>query len=191
MKTLHLHDRLAEEFGGPYMLDVENPREALHALAMQLPGFADRIREGEWHIFNGEIGEGNDITEDDLDLSVGSVDDIHVMSAISGAGGGNGGVFSIILGIVAVVAAPFTGGLSMGFYAAGVGLIVGGLIQMSIKIPGADTTSSESADQRASFLFNGPKNTSVQGSTIPRGYGRCWSGSLVISAGLYAEEITT
>lgn len=191
MKTLYLHDCLADEFGGPFTLEVESPREALHALATQIPGFAERVREGAWHIFNGSVQEGNDITEDDLEMAVGSENEIHIMSAISGAGGGNGGIFSIVLGIVAIVAAPFTGGLSMGFYAAGVGLIVGGLIQMSIKIPGADTTGSESADQRASFLFNGPKNTSVQGSTIPRGYGRCWSGSLVISAGLYAEEITT
>lgn len=50
-------------------------------------------------------------------------------------------------------------------------------------------SSRESPDQRASFFFNGPVNVSEQGSTIPLVYGKCRTGSVVISAGLTIEQI--
>lgn len=187
MKTLYLHG-CAAAFGGPYELDVKCPREAIRALAMQLDGFAEMIRDGAWHVLRGPLTDGNDDDEDSLDLNLGELEEIHLMPAVTGAGNG-GGMFSIILGIAAIVAAPFTGGWSLGFYAAGIGMVVGGLIQMSIKLPGTNDTSSESVANKASFLFNGPKNQSNQGVAIPRGYGRSWSGSVVISAGLQAEAI--
>ena len=188
MKTLYLHGYPETKFGGPFTLDVASPREAMMALAMQLEGFAEMIRDGAWHILRGPLEAGDDDDAERLDMELGGVEEIHLMPAITGAG--NGGVFSIILGIAAIIAAPFTGGWSLGFYAAGAGLIVGGLIQMSIKMPGADT-NTESTDDRASFLFNGPRNQSTQGVAIPRGYGRARVGSIVISAGLYAEDVTS
>lgn len=50
-------------------------------------------------------------------------------------------------------------------------------------------SSRESPDQRASFFFNGPVNVSEQGSSIPLVYGRCRTGSVVVSAGLTIEQI--
>lgn len=189
MKTFYLHGS-AGQFGETFELDVKTPREFLHALSMQVPGFREMIRAGEWHVLRGPLDQGNDDDEESLDLALGNVEEVHLLPAIRGAGGGNGGMFSIILGIAAIIAAPFTGGASTAFYFAGAGLIVGGLIQMSMKIPGVSSAASnESADNRASFLFSGPKNQSTQGVAIPRGYGRCRSGSIVVSAGLYAERI--
>jgi len=188
MKTLYLHGSAAQ-FGEKFELDVRSPREFLHALALQIPGFREMIREGEWHILRGPMELEDDDDEESIDVALGDVTEVHLMPAIRGAGGGNGGIFSIILGIVAIVAAPFTGGMSTALYFAGAGLIVGGIIQMTMKIPGASTTTGESADSKASFLFSGPKNGSTQGVAIPRGYGRCRSGSIVVSAGLFAERI--
>ena len=188
MKTLYLHGSAAQ-FGDKFELDVKTPREFLHALGMQIPGFREMIRAGAWHILRGPLELEQDDDEESLDVSLGTVTEIHVMPAIQGAGGGNGGMLSIILGVVAIIAAPFSGGASTALYFAGAGLIVGGIVQMTMKIPGADTGQNESADSRASFLFSGPKNGSTQGVAIPRGYGRCRSGSIVISAGLFAERI--
>lgn len=186
MKTIKLYGYAEERFGGPFTLDVASPREAMVALSVQLEGFAEMIRDGAWHILRGPLDAADDDDAERLSMELGSLEEVHLMPAIAGAG--NGGAFSIILGIAAIIAAPFTGGWSLGFYAAGAGLIVGGLIQMSIKIPGADT-NTESVDDRASFLFSGPKNQSSQGVAIPRGYGRVRTGSIVVSAGLYAEKI--
>lgn len=188
MKTLYLHGSVAK-FGESFDLDIRTPREALHAMAVQIPEFAQMVRDGEWFIFRGKLEDENDDNEESIDIALGDVDEIHLMPAIRGAGGGNGGLFSIVLGIVAIVAAPFTGGASLAMYAVGAGLIVGGLIQMTMKMPGVSDTSSGTADSKASFLFQGPKNQSSQGVAVPRGYGRIRSGSIVISAGLFAERI--
>jgi predicted phage tail protein len=188
MKTIYLHGS-AGQFGEKFELDVKTPREFLHALSFQIAGFAQMVRAGEWHVLRGPIDEGQDDDEQSLDLALGSVEEVHLMPAIRGAGGGNGGMFSIILGIAAIIAAPFTGGATVAMYFAGAGLIVGGLIQMTMKVPGVSSSSGESIDSKASFLFNGPRNQSTQGVAIPRGYGRCRSGSIVVSAGLFAERI--
>lgn len=187
MKTLYLHG-YAAQFGESFEMDVRDPGEMFRALSLQIPGFETMMREGEWHVLRGPIENGNDDDHDSLHLALGEETEFHLMPAIRGAGGGNGGMFSIILGIVAIIAAPFTGGASMAFYFAGAGLIVGGIIQMTMKIPGADT-NTEREENKASFLFAGPKNQSTQGVAIPRGYGRCRTGSIVISAGLYAERL--
>lgn len=187
MKTLYLHS-YAAKFGESFEMDVRDPAEMLRALCLQIPGFEQMLRDGAWHVLRGPIAKGNDDDGDSLHVALGNETEFHLIPAIQGAGGGNGGMFSIILGIIAIIAAPFTGGASTAFYFAGAGLIVGGIIQMTMKIPGADT-SGEREDNKASFLFAGPKNQSTQGVAIPRGYGRCRCGSIVISAGLYAERL--
>lgn len=187
MKTLYLHG-YAAQFGESFEMDVRDPGEMFRALSLQIPGFEKMMREGEWHVLRGPMDQGNDDDHDTLHLALGDETEFHLLPAIRGAGGGNGGIFSIILGIVAIIAAPFTGGASTAFYFAGAGLIVGGIIQMTMKIPGADTNGGRE-ENKSSFLFSGPKNQSTQGVAIPRGYGRCRVGSIVISAGLYAERL--
>lgn len=192
MKTLYLHGEAEAQFGGPFELDVASPAEALRALCMQLEGFTEMLRDGAWHVIRGALDRQQcDAAAEDTVMCLGSDREIHLLPAIQGAGSG-GGPLSIILGVVLVAVAYFfppAAPYAMGLYAAGAGLIVGGLIQMSMKMPGADTNTGESVDSRSSFLFTGPKNTSTQGPAIPRGYGRCRSGSTVISAGLTAEDL--
>lgn len=191
MITIYLHG-IAKRYGESFNLDVHDPREAVRALALQLPGFEDMVRENEWHILRGPLDRKVDDSEETVMIGFGDETEMHLIPAIRGAGSG-GGAFTFILGVilvvVGIVGTPFTAGGSTGLIAAGVGLMVGGIIQMTMKIPGADT-DTESADNKASFLFSGPKNQSTQGVAIPRGYGRARSGSIVISAGLYAEKIT-
>jgi predicted phage tail protein len=185
MKTVYLHGTLQEQFGGPFTFDVKHPREACRALC-QLKGFREVFSAGAWHILRGPLEDQDSVSEDDLEFTS-SCPEIHILPAASGAG--NGGGLSMVLGVVALAAATFfTGGVAAGLYAAGAGLLVGGIIQATMKIPGADTDTS-GADERSSFLFNGPKNSSNQGVAIPRGYGRMRCGSIVISAGLFAEDI--
>ena len=71
----------------------------------------------------------------------------------------------------------------------GVSMVLGGISQMLSSSVGVDTGGFESADQRASYLFNGPVNTTEQGGPVPLIFGRAIVGSKVISAGLTAERI--
>lgn len=178
----------AARYGDVFDLAVSNPKEAVHALSMQIPGFSDMIREGEWHVLRGPLDREDDYDEETLEVGLGDAREMHILPAIRGAG--NGGL-SVVLGVALIVAATFmTGGMALGFFAAGAGMLVGGLIQMTMKLPGTDT-NTEDADNKASFLFSGPRNQSTQGVAIPRGYGRMWTGSVVVSAGIYAEELTS
>ena len=75
--------------------------------------------------------------------------------------------------------------------AVGIGMMVGGIIQMTTKVPKADSSKRDAVDDQSSFLFSGPTNTSTQGVAIPRGYGRMLTGSIVVSAALYAENTSS
>lgn len=184
MKTLYLHGKAAE-FGESFELDAKNPPEMVRALCVQLPGFQEMIEAGEWHVIRGPLDQQDADDESRLLLSLAEQSEVHLVPAIGGAGG-DGGVISAIIGVVLIVVGVVYPNPSL--VAAGAGMLLGGIIQMTTKIPGADT-NTESTDNRASFLFSGPKNQSTQGVTIPRGYGRCRCGSIVISVGLYAEAM--
>lgn len=191
MKTIYLHGFLKDQFGESFRMDVQTPREAVMALSAQLPGFEKTIRAGRWHILRGALANEDDVSEDSVDVALGNQDEVHIMPAIEGAGS-NMGVFTIIVGLVLFVAGFFTGGSTWGpmMMMMGAGMAVGGIVQMTMKVPGADTTAGESKDNKASYLFNGGTNQSTQGVAVPRGYGRVMVGSIVVSAGLYAEEMT-
>lgn len=186
MIRINLHGHL-KEYGEYFDMDVANPAEAVHALNSQLPGFRETIRKGNWHILRGPIEEGDDVCEESLHVAFGDQTEMHLMPAIEGAGSG-GGVFSVIVGAILTVVGVIT--VNPALIAGGVGMMLGGIIMMTTKVPDTNGISREEVDQQASFLFDKPTNTSNQGVTIPRGYGRMLIGSTVISASLTAEEHT-
>lgn len=192
MITLHLHGSIAEKYGAVFTMAAKSPAEIVHALAMQLPGFQRDIEDGSWHVVRGDPETGDSCDSSKLRLQMGLGEEVHLMPAVTGAGNG-GGLFTIVLGVALIAAGMITGGtttaLGVSLLAGGAGLVVGGIVQMTMKMPGVANSSTESADDRASFLFAGPRNQSSQGVAIPRGYGRCLVGSIVISVGLDAEDV--
>lgn len=189
MKTVYLYGALGAKYGVSFELDVNTPAEAVRALAVQLPGFSDDIRAGVWHVIRGPLEAEQALDEDGVLVGLGSEAEVHILPAADGA---NNGPLMTVLGVVLIVAGYFTGGATWGpaMMALGVGMVVGGIVSMTMKLPsGTDPAVGDSVDQRASFLFNGPTNTSSQGVAIPRGYGRLRVGSIVISASVHAEEL--
>lgn len=189
MKTLILYGHMKDKYGESFELDVTNPAEAVRALSVQLPGFGDDIRAGNWHVVRGPLDGNESLDADGVLVGLGSDNEVHLLPAVEGAG--NGGLMTIV-GVALFVAGFFTGGATWGpaMMAMGVGMAVGGIVSMTMKLPtGTDPTVGDPVDQRASFLFNGPTNTSSQGVAVPRGYGRLTVGSIVISASVQAEEL--
>lgn len=196
MKTLHLHGSIKDKYPGLFKMDVATPGEAIRAMCIQLPGFEEEIKAGNWRLVRGPLEVNDEVSEEGLQMTLGNQNEMHLIPVVEGA---NGGVGMIIVGIVMIVAAFFTGGASIAAWGAmstmlagaGLGMVVGGIISSTTKIPGATSSSSgnEKEADKASFLFDGPTNQSTQGVAVPRGYGRMLIGSIVVSAGLYAESI--
>ncbi|MCF5944975.1 tail assembly protein, partial [Xanthomonas perforans] len=70
---------------------------------------------------------------------------------------------------------------------AGIAMVIGGVVQMlSPTQKGLGT--QDSPDNRPSYAFNGPVNTQAQGNPVPVAYGDTWTGSAVISGGIFAED---
>lgn len=183
---LYLYGELRDKFGETFEVEAKSPREAVTALMYQSSEYKDILRNGEWHIMlDGK--DGIDISEDQLDMELGRVKEVHLIPKVEGE---NNEVFNFIVGATLVVVGVMNiwnaGAVSI---AAGVGMMIGGIIQMTTKVPGTNDINRESADDKASFLFNTPTNSSTQGVAIPRGYGRMLIGSQVVSAALYAHEV--
>lgn len=187
MKEIHLHGHLAEQFGDCYTLDVRDPYEAIQAISVQVPGFRETIQAGNWHVFRGPLDDRQDLDEDGVMVSLGSANEVHVIPA-----GIGGAVGAVALGAALIAGSYFVAGAAIAgaLFAVGVGLMISGAAQMLMSPPQVDSYSDrESPDERPSFLFDGPVNTSTQGLPVPLIYGRMRAGSVVVSAGLSAEDI--
>lgn len=125
---------------------------------------------------------------------------INIIPVLGGSG--NGGIWQILVGLAliaaAVALAPMTGGLSLkavfsgvpGFFATvGVTLTLGGIAQLLTPSPKADFLNTERSENRPSYLFSGPINTTRQGNAIPVGYGFLRVGSQVISTSMTSEDL--
>lgn len=193
MKTLHLYGYMKDKYGGSFDLDVSTPAEAVRALSVQLPGFGEDIRQGNWHVLRGPLDDQEALDGEGVLVALGHDHEVHLLPAVEGA---NNGALMTVVGVVLFVAGFFTGGTTWAAWgpammAMGAGMAVGGIVTMTMKLPtGTDPTVGDNVDQRASFLFNGPTNTSSQGVAVPRGYGRLRVGSIVISASVQAEELS-
>lgn len=212
MHLVHLHGRLAK-YGGPYRLKVGSAAEAVHALGCQLKGFAQEFDDGWFRVIRGDLRNGLEL---DLELCTFkfSKGDYHIVPVPRGAGKGKG-IGKIVVGVALIAASIFTAGTAA---AAGAGLaasmsaeaftiagfsvsygaiasfgatmVLGGVSQLLTSAPKVnDYGSRNAADSRPSFVFTGPVNVTEQGGPVPLVYGKCRVGSIVVSAGLRAEQI--
>lgn len=190
MITVYFHG-LLKKYGEKFTLEVRNPAEAVRLLCIQIPGLESTIKKGNWHVLRGRLDEQDSVSEEALTLEFGNQNEMHLMPAVEGAGSG-GGWLSVIVGVVLVAVGVFSFGASTGpglaLIAGGAGLAVGGIVMLTTKMPSAEL-NRESVDSKSSFLLNKPTNSSTQGVSVPRGYGRCRVGSVQVSVSVVAEDI--
>ncbi|HGK8567248.1 TPA: tail assembly protein [Yersinia enterocolitica] len=193
MTPIKLSGSLATRFGRNHQRVISHTKEAFKALSVTIPGFEEYLvtakkRGLTFAIFKG----GKNIGKDELDLASGG-QEIRIVPVIIGSK--KAGVFQTILGAVLVVAGIVVTGLTWG-YAAPVGgaminlgaaMMVGGVVQMlSPQLGGL--ASRQSPDNKPSYAFGGPVNSTAQGNPVGVLYGKRRIGGAVISAGIYAED---
>lgn len=189
LRTIRLYGALGAKFGREFRLAVNSTAEAMRALCVQLPGFSAYLNSAKDRgvVFAVFLGKRN-IGEGQLHDPPGQ-QEIRIAPVLQGAK--RAGVLQTIVGavlvVVGVVLNAYTGFSGTPFINLGIAMIAGGVVQMLSPQP-KGLGSKDSADNQASYSFNGPVNTQAQGNPVPVGYGECWGGSAVISGGVYAED---
>ncbi|ECI5662773.1 tail assembly protein [Salmonella enterica] len=188
MARFCLHGDL-KRFGRRFDICIKTAAEGVYALAMQIPGFREKMTEGWYQV---RIA-GEDVSEDTLStrlhepLPPGAV--IHIVPRMEG--GGNAGVFQIVAGVILIAVAwwnpaGWLGASALsGMYAAGGAMVIGGFAQMLAPKP-QSPSMSHADNGKASVYFSSVDNMIAQGNPVPIPYGEIMCGSRVIS-----QEITT
>ncbi|MEA5123321.1 tail assembly protein [Xanthomonas floridensis] len=190
VRVVRLYGVLRAKFGKEFRLAVASPAEAIRALSVQLPGFqaflmGAKDRGLTFAVFNGR----RNLSEDQLHDPPGD-DAIRIAPVLQGSK--RGGVLQTIVGAVLVVAGVVLtaygfGAVGVPLTNAGIAMVIGGVVQMLSRTQKGLGTQ-ESPENRPSYAFNGPVNTQAQGNPAPVAYGDTWTGSAVISGGIYAED---
>lgn len=202
MKTIELRGHLAAQFGDEFRMDVTSVAEAVRALCYQLDGFEKALEEGEYRVTR-VYADGDDyaLGEDEISLSLGRAVGVRIEPVV---GGRKSGLGKLILGIVLVglsfIAAPLLVGAAIGQTA---GITIAGVSAAKIAtigtlmiVQGASallTPTPQSpavADSNASHLLDATGNLVEQGNAVPVVFGECFVGSVMISTGITAEEIS-
>lgn len=201
LREVRLYGHLAEEFGQVHHFAVRSPAEAVRALIANFPRFEHHVaalhhRPG-YKVWCGGGGRGEKTLHDP------GAGVIRIAPAIEGAGKKKKGFGQIILGAALIGASFFLPSTAL-FAAAkgalasvslssialnfGVSMIIGGIGTLLSPSP-KQVGTPERPDNKPSFAFDGPVNTTAQGNPVPVCYGRLRVGSQVISAGLSVEQI--
>lgn len=189
LRTIRLYGKLGSRFGRVHRLAVNSLAEAVRALCVLLPGFEQELMTScERGISYACFLSKMNINEEALHAPVGQ-DEIRIAPVMQGAK--RGGLFQTILGVGLFVAGFFMPAswavLGKGLMIAGAGLALGGVFQM-ISPMQQGLGTEDRPENKPSYNFNGPVNTTAQGNPIPLGYGRKFVGSAVVSAGIYSED---
>jgi len=209
LKSVKLYGELAEKYGKDWSLDVESPREAFHALAVNNPGFRQFIASSEVRGVGYTVKVGKSYLQgegEELSNPVGK-QDIKIIPVIIGAK--NRGLTMVLVGAAILTgfyiygqqylamgggeALGIADGISVGVQQAGTlgtlgaqfggALVLGGIASML-----APTPPPLEGEKAQNYAFNGAANTTRQGVAIPVCYGQLMVGGAVISSGISPED---
>lgn len=185
IRKVILHGSLAEQFGNdPIELDVNSPQSLISGLSCVVNGFEKAFRKcSNFQLVQVDRDKKTVtyVTPQTWEFDLTSTDEIHLVPTAEGAG------FEV------AVAWGFAAG-TFGYYA--VGIAVNLAITMAVSaissklspMPDSSGSTHTPAAERPSFVFNQVLNVTSPGHPVPLVYGRCLTGSVVISVGLQTEQ---
>ncbi|MDE8035829.1 tail assembly protein, partial [Actinobacillus equuli subsp. equuli] len=150
----------------------------MNGLLTQIQGFREHLRNGYYKVRIGKNYLNNDQLQTNPMITLDDKSSIHFTPVIAGAGKGMG-IGQLILGVVLVAAAFYTGGASLLAWssgatmmgAMGASLILGGAISLLSKTPEMSSGVKE-GEKKQSTSFSNIRNLTPQGRPIPLLYGR-------------------
>ena len=198
MKVVKVYGALRKRLGGRcrFEFHADTPAQALKALCVNFPGLERWLidREGEGIGFRVTVGREKVTTANAADLALpwSEREVFSITPVVCGAGRGFGQILAGI-GLIALSAfapiAVFGVALNSTIMGIGASLVLGGVAQMISPQPDLGFNNGKEAARLESFTFSGIVNTSKQGLPVPIAYGRCFTGSAVISSGLDVDQL--
>jgi len=92
--------------------------------------------------------------------------------------------------VVGAFITPISGPIGGALVSVGIGMAIGGVVQMLSPVPKAPSQQEQSGtENKPSYLFNGAFNSTQQGLPVPVVYGHMLVGSSVVAIGTWAEAI--
>ena len=188
LKTIRVYGTLAKILKRrTFRAVIKSPLDAINFLLSNFPELKSFIAPRAFQ----KIVNHKPITEPQLATNVDFIDnEIHIIPAISGAGGNNNALFSILAGTALIAASlifPFAAPILLPL---GIGLVLTGAAALIAPVTPDDPDRDDPAK---SYIFNGVQNTSREGVAVPCVYGEIITGAVVISVGIVQddEEIET
>ncbi len=191
LKTIKLYGVLAKKFGKEFKLNIENTREAMRALSVQVPGFEHfMLHAHEMGLEFVVFQDKHNIGESEIDMNT-CAKVIKVVPRVMGAGGAAQAILGAVLVVVGVLVTIGTlgGGAPLGaaLIGAGVGMMVGGIAMMLM--PKVENQDENQDGNKANKGFGGAVTTVAQGNPVPLLYGQREVGGFIASAGKYPEDL--
>lgn len=176
---IRLHGPLGDKYGFAHRFAVRSPREAINALEANYPGFRADFLKTEFYglVVDGE-GRSDKIVPDVANAP--AAKEIDFVQMIEGRSFAPLLVplFTTTFGMSVTAATILSGVISTA-------LLVGVSMLIAPK-PKRETARETKKDEN--YMFSGPENVTEQGVPVPLIYGRCFVGSVVVSAGLEVAE---
>ncbi|HAT7549663.1 TPA: tail assembly protein [Citrobacter freundii] len=187
--VIKLSGSMAQRFGRTHRRALTSASEVFRALSNTIDGFDAYLREArakglDFVIFR----DRRNIGHEEFEL-LGPGDELRIIPVIRGSK--RAGVFQALLGTALVAAAIWMQGVSIAasniMFPVGAAMAVGGVVQMlSPQVSGL--RMRQEPDNKPSYAFGGPVNTTASGNPVPLLYGQREIGGAIISAGVYAED---
>ncbi|HBL9021550.1 TPA: tail assembly protein [Enterobacter hormaechei] len=187
--VIKLSGSMAQRFGRTHHRALTSASEVFRALSNTIDGFDAYLREArakglDFVIFR----DRRNIGHEEFEL-LGPGDELRIIPVIRGSK--RAGVFQALLGTALVAAAIWMPGVSIAasnlMFSVGAAMAVGGVVQM-LSPQVAGLRMRQDPDNKPSYAFGGPVNTTASGNPVPLLYGQREIGGAIISAGVYAED---
>ncbi|WP_370939370.1 tail assembly protein [Enterobacter hormaechei] len=192
--TIKLSGSMAQRFGRTHRRVLTSANEVFRALSSTIDGFDAYLREArvkglDFVIFR----DRRNIGHEEFEL-LGPGDELRIIPVIRGSK--RAGLFQAVLGVALIAggialgpagAAIIGKGAALNVALVGASMVVGGVVQLlSPQVSGL--RMRQDPDNKPSYAFGGPVNTTMSGNPAPLLYGQREIGGAIISAGIYAED---
>lgn len=185
-----LEGPMGKEFGREWELSVSSANEALHLIDANKPGVFVWIRNNLSKYARYRVvveyveGEFSNMDDDDYIISNRTPLSIRFVPLIEGAGS----EFKTVVGVTLMIASFVVPGMQWAFNVGAV-LAISGAIEMLAPVPKKRERDESARNDKTSYYFDGPANTSAQGVPVSLIYGRVLAGSHPISAAVTVDQM--